>query len=392
MKRNRTILSIAGAMLAVVALGAVVMMVRASADDMLHQAARLMADARDGHAIVTMEMDTPEESASGTVEVWGRRDAGPEGEPAFRIEVLESSKPEAEGMVAVGDGTQVWIWNPGKNKVYVGTREEMEARMAELKEEFDSGDFGSPDDEPHAFHSEDMPETPEEAVDKLLEYFTAERSGSEAVAGIQANALRLIPIPEQMPEEFRANGGLVNVWLRASDNAPLAAEYTGGAVGYAKATATLLELDIGVADEVFTFEIPEGAEVVNLADLEPPPSLSEEEAAAAAGFAILSPSELPSSARLEGINEVRGAIVQRYRLPDGERFTIAQGPASAAGERGGEPGENGEVVTVRGVEGLLYSDEEGRRALLTWSQGEVTFWVGGDLTAGQALAIAESLE
>ncbi len=381
MKRSRYLVPL-GALLAVFALGAVVMMVRANADDMLHQAARLMADVQDGHAVIKMEVQMPEETSSGTVEVWGRRDAGPDGEPAFRVEVLQTSKAEAAGMVAVGDGTQVWIWNPGKNTVYVGTREEMEARKAELAEEFAQSDAERPQ-----FDEEDMPETPEEAVDKLLAYFTAERSGSEDVAGTAANMLRLIPIPEAVPEEMRANGGLLNVWLRAADNAPLAAEYTGGAVGYAKATATLLELDQGIADELFTFEIPQGAEVVKLADLEPP-DLSPEEAAAAADFDVLQPGELPAAARLAGITEVRGAIVQRYRLPDGQDFTIAQGAAGAAEA----PGENGEAVTVRGADGLLFSDDDGQRTLLTWTEGDVTFWVGGDLTADKALGIAESLQ
>ena len=377
MKRNRYLVPI-GALLAVLALGAVVMMVRASADDLLQQAARLMADAQDGHAVVEVQLDAPEKSMSGMVEVWGRRDAGPEGEPAFRVEVLESSKAEAEGMIAVGDGTQVWIWNPEKNTVYVGTREEMKAKMAEHKEEFDAADFDRPD-----FNEEDIPETPEEAVDKLLEYFTAERNGSED----GANLLRLIPIPEQMPEEFRANGGLLNIWLRSSDNAPLGVEYTGGAVGYAKATATLLELNQGIDDAVFTFEIPEGAEVKNLADMEPPASLTVEEAEKAADFDVLLPGELPASARLEDITEVRGAVVQRYRLPDGERFTIAQGPSYAADA----PGENGEPVSLRGVDGWLFSDDDGQRSLLTWSEADVTFWVAGDLTADEVIAIAESL-
>jgi outer membrane lipoprotein-sorting protein len=382
MKRNRFLLPL-GAMMALLALAAVVMLARASADDMLHQAARLLADAQTGHAIVEVQVDMPDESASGIVEIWGQRDAGPEGEPAFRMEVLQASKTEAQGIVVVGDGDQVWIWNPGKNTVYVGTREELKAKMAEHKESHDRSDFDRPD-----YSAEEWPETPEEAVDKLLEYFTAERDGSEDVAGMAASKLRLIPIPEQIPEEMRANGGLLNIWLRASDNAPLAAEYTGGAVGYAKGTATLLELDGALPEGVFTFDIPEGAEVVNLADIEPPDSLTVEEAAAVADFSVLTPADLPAEARLEDITEVRGAIVQRYRLSDGERFTIAQGAATAADA----PGENGEAVVVRGVDGLLFSDDGGQRSLLTWSEGDVTFWIGGDLTADEALAIAESLQ
>jgi outer membrane lipoprotein-sorting protein len=392
MKRNRYFIPL-GALLALFALGAVVILARASADDMLQQAARLLAGAQDGHAIVEVQIDTPQESASGKVEVWGRRDAGAEGEPAFRVEILESSKPEAIGMVAVGDGDQVWFWNPQKNTVYVGTRDELKARMAEHQGKFDPADFDHPD-----FNKDEMPQSPEEAVAKLLEYFTAERNGSEVLLGEDGSEtavekLRMIPIPEQMPEEFRANGGLLNLLLRSSDGAPLSAEYAGGAMGYAKATATLLELDVDVAPETFSFDIPHGAEVVNLADMEPPASLTVEEAAEAADFAVLSPSDLPAGARLEGINEVRGAVVQRYRLPDGKRFTIAQGPASAAEA----PGENGEQVTVRGREALLFVDDAGleeagsARSLLTWREGEETVWIGGDLTRAEALAVAESL-
>lgn len=381
MKRNRYLLPL-GALAAVLALGAVVLMVRANADDMLHQAARLLADATDGHAIVEVQIETPEKDTSGSVEVWGQRDFGPDGEPAFRLEVLESSKEEAAGMIAVGDGTQIWIYKPDENIVYVGTREELEAKMAEHEGEFEHDAYEHPE-----FNPEDRPETPEEAVDKLLEYFTAERNGSEDVAGTSANKLRLIPIPEAMPEEFRANGGLLNIWLRAGDNAPLSAEYTGGAVGYAKATTTLLELNQGIDPGTFTFEIPAGAEVKNLADLEPP-TLTAEEAAQIADFPVLSPAELPAAARLEGISEMRGAIVQRYRLPDGESFTIAQGAAGAADA----PSESGEPLTIRGVDGLLYSDDDGQRTLLTWSEGDVTFWVGGDLSADEALGVAESLQ
>ena len=384
MKRNRYILLL-GTLLAVLALGAVVVMVSANADDMLHQAARLMADAQTGHAVVELQVAMPDESASGTVEVWGQRDAGPDGEPAFRIQVLESSKPEAEGMVAVADGSQVWIWKPSEKTVYVGTHDELKAKMAEhagQEEDFEQDDFERP-----SYSKEDMPQTAEEAVDKLLEYFEAERDGSDDVAGTDAEKLRLVPIPEQMPEEFRANGGLLYLWLRSSDHAPLAAEYVGGAVGSAKVTVTSLELDEALPEGIFTFEIPEGAEVVRLADFEPPASLTTEEAASMVDFPVLSPAEMPAEARLAGINEVRGAVVQRYRLVNGASFTIAQGADGAAKT----PDVDGELVAVRGAEGTLFSNEDGRRTLLTWTEGGVTFWIGGDLTPDEVLAIAESL-
>jgi len=388
MTNNRKFIFPIGALLAVFALAAVVMIVRASADDLLQSSARLLADATEGHAVVSFEMETPEKSESGTVEVWGRKDAGPDGEPAFHVKVLESSHEEALGVEIVGDGTQVRFYRPAENTVYVGTLEELKAKMHELAEANDFQGMHGLDHDLPPYNEEDVPQTPEEAVSKLLEHFEAERAGTEIISSYSANHIRLIPIPEMMPDEFRANGGLLHLWLRVDDNAPLAAEYSDGAVGWAKITASDVQINEGVEDSDFVYEIPAGAEVVQLADLEPP-ALTPEEAAKLDAFEVLSPAKLPAAARLDDTVEVRGAVVQRYRLPDGGDFTVAQGVAGA-----GSAPENsdGELITVRGVQGMIYSDESGTRTMLTWTEGDKTIWIGGDLTEDDALEIANSLQ
>ena len=386
MTRNRKLILPLGVLLAVFALAAVVMLVRASADDLLYQSARLLADTTAGHAKLSFEFDAPEKNGRGAVEVWGRKDAGPNGEPAFRVVVLDAGEEHAQavGSIAVSNGVQAWFYRQDKNIVYVGTVEEMKARLEEgHSEELTGHDL--PD-----YSKEDMPQTAEEAVDRLLEYFKAERAGTAEINEMTANQLRLVPIPEQMPDEFRANGGLFDIWLRTDDSAPLGVEFSGAAVGSGKITASVLELYQGqddIDDSLFTFVIPAGAAVVPLADLEPP-SLSLAEAADLAEFDVLTPDYLPAAARLEGINEVRGAVVQRYRLPDGASFTIAQGAANAART---PDGVDGEAVTVNGFDGMLYQDDGGTRTLLTWSNGEVNVWIGGDLLAETAIKIANSL-
>ena len=382
MTRTRKMIPI-GLLLALVALASVVFMVRASADDMLYQSARLLSAATDGHAVLTFELNTPEQSGRGAVELWGMWNAGPNGELAFRLEVLESSLGKGAGMVAVSDGIQFWLWNPEENTVYTGTADEMSAKLAAHAGAFE-GEFAPGDFDPADYPEIDMPQTPEEAVDRMLEYFKAERAGTENVADTAANKLRLLPIAEKMPEALRANGGLLNFWLRASDAAPLGFEYTGGAVGYAKVMATRLDLNQGIDPATFTFSIPEGAEVVNVAELAPEPRALDE---AAAASPLLAPAALPDGARLLDVVEVRGAIVQRYVTADGGRFTIAQGPAGAADV----PAEGATAVTVRGVEGLLFVEESGARVLLTWTAGDASYWIGGDLTSDAALAIAASL-
>ena len=372
-----------------VAIGAFVI---PSAEDLLVQALETSQTITDGHAGLEVSVDTPEMSMSGTAEAWGRLDVGPNGEPAFRFEVLTADEAELIGTIAVSDGTQFWVWNPTENVVLTGQFEELYVRLAEEMEghEFDS-DFGPNHGwgEEGEFDEADIPENPEEAVAKLLEYFTVERAGSDAVGDTAVNTVRLIPIPEQMPEEARAAGGLLNVWLRDGDSAPVGIEYVGSALGSGVARATFLELNQGVDDAVFTFTIPEGATVIDAAEIELPDRDELEEATAVEpDFDLLAPTSLPNEATLRETTNVRGAIVEHYGLPNGRSFTIAQGRTAV----NLTPEEGGESVTVRGVPGTLYEDAENGRTLLNWSEGEIQYWIGGDLTGDEALAMAESLQ
>ena len=383
--------------LVLISVGLAAFALQPSAADLLSQSMETLHTVTDGHAIVEFEVTTPEQSGSGKVEVWGMLDAGPNGEPAFRVEVLETSLDMGAGVTAVADGSNFWLYNPDENKVLVGTYEEAATMLMEKASEhdFEGGmphEFGGEFD-PGAMDSTmgEHPQTPEEAVAKLLEYFNAERVGltSEDVAGVGAYQVRLIPIPEQMPEEVRAVGGLINVWIAAENNAPLAAEYTGGNMGSGRVGATTLEFNQGVDPAVFTFDIPADAEVKTLAEMvaEMEGKMAEMEETAVA-FEPLSPTDLPADAHLVETTSVRGTAVQRYSLPDGDSFTVAQGPAGF--DYAPEGTET--AVSVRGVDGLLFNDADGGRTLLTWSEGEMSFWIGGDLTGEQALAIAESLQ
>ena len=367
-----------------VAIGAFVI---PTAEDLLVQSLETSQTITDGHAIIEVSVDIPDNAMSGTVEAWGRMDAGPNGEPAFRVEVLTADEADLIGTIAVSDGTQFWVWNPAQNVVLTGQFEELYARLAKemAGQEFDhEGDFDHED-----FNEEDIPQTPEEAVAKVLEYFTAERAGSDVIGDTNVNTIRLIPIPEQMPEEVRAAGGLLNVWLRDGDSAPVGIEYVGSALGSGVARATFLEINQGVDDAVFTFTIPEGATVIDAADLELPNKDALEDAAAIEpDFALLSPTSLPDEATLRETTNVRGAIVERYGLPNGRSFTIAQSRTDV----NLTPAEGGESVTVRGVAGMMYTDPEDGRTLLNWSEGDIQYWIGGDLTGEEALTIAESLQ
>lgn len=407
MKTNkRTIVIVLTIILTLASVGLVAARIIPDADTLLTRSLELLETIEDGHAIVEvtaelpadlmseMGRELPLENLNGTFEIWAKKNVGPNGEPALRIEVLNAARPELIGLTAVSDGTQFWLYDPGRNAVIVGQAEDMMAimaqKMAEHEGEFeDKMPFEGQNREQYEGEMADMPETAEEAVAKGLEYFTAERNGSETIAGSDTYRLRLVPIPEKMPEEIRLAGGFVNVWLRTSDQLPLGLEYAESTFGYGKAVATLAEINTGLDNATFTFAIPEGAEIVQAADLIAAMEAMQESAQAPVDFEPLTPTDLPAGAVAQESQQIAGAAVQRFNL-DGGSFVIAQGkgfPVDAP-----EDATSTETVQVRGVDATLFTNEEGNRTLLTWQEGEMTFLIGGDLSPDQAQAIAKSLQ
>lgn len=375
MNKKRYIWLVAGGVILLAALVSAFVIMQPSAKDILTQTLEISKTIENAHAILNISADSPEEKASATVEVWGRHEE--EGPGAFRLEVIETDKEEAVGGVIVSDGETVWAYSPAEGKVFTGTAEEAKAAMEEkqpMGEEFDKEEF-------------EHPENAEEAVEKLLEYFEAQRTGTETIADANAYQLELKPIPEQMPAEYTAVGGLLNLWIDQSRSVPLAVAYTGGSMGEIRITALELEINQGVDGALFFFEIPDGVEVVGFADMKPE-SLSLDEAAASAEFDFLTPDTVPGGATLIEVFNVKGMIVQQYTLPEGGSFTVAQGQTDEAEK----PSTEEQVVEVRGVAGSLFVSEENDKVLLSWTEGEVSFYVGGNLTAEQALEIAESLK
>ena len=346
-----------------------------SAEDLLVQTLESLETITDIHAVVELDFDTPEQQASATVEAWARH--GENGPGAFRVEVLETSEDEFAGALMVSDGKTLWAYDPTENKVLIGTLEEAKKMMEE--NDFEMGDFEGRDFE--------HPENAEEAVSMLLEYFTVENKGTEVIGDETAYHLKLVPIAEQMPTEYVAVGGFVNLWIDKARNIPLAIEYAGGSLGEFNSTITSLELNTGLEDSLFTFTIPAGVEVMSFADLVPQ-SISMEEAADSAEFQILTPMEIPEGATLVDILQVQGMIIQRYTLPEGGSFTIAQGITEETLPQAPDV----ELIEVRGVTGTLVVDEDGSRVLLTWVELDLLYSIAGDLTVDQASMIAESLQ
>ena len=87
-----------------------------------------------------------------------------------------------------------------------------------------------------------------------------------------------------------------------------------------------------------------------------------------------------------------GTLVQRFTLPEGGSFTIAQGISGEDADEERTPSTEGQSVEVRGTSGNFFEAEDGGQVMLIWSEGELFYSVAGDLTLDQALAMAESLQ
>ena len=199
------------------------------------------------------------------------------------------------------------------------------------------------------------------------------------------------PLAEQMPVEFMAIGGYINLWVGEEFNLPLGLAYIGGSMGEFSASVVEYQFNTRLDTALFTFEIPADAEIVSFADMEPQ-SLTMDEAMDLEDVEFQTPTEVPAGATLVDILEVRGAIVQHYTLAEGGSFTIAQGAWDGNAMEKGEHASEAQSVDVRGTTGQLLASEEGDQVLFTWTEGDLFFTVAGDLSVEDALTIAESLK
>ena len=390
MNRNKNLWILIGSVVFIAALISGFVLMQPSAQDILVNSLENTKTIHDGHAVIQIKLDSIDKKASGTLEVWAYRNEDETG--GFRVEVLESSEAKAQGAVIVSDGDTLWAYSPSENKIFIGTPEEAKA-MLENNEYFPD-QFGEMRDHLEGETKDGEYEHPEnagEVVQKLEQYFELKTSGTEIIAGETADQVKLEPIPDQMPDEYLAVGGFINMWVSQDSFMPLAFEFTGSSLGEASITVLEYEINTGVEDIQFTFDVPQDAEVVTFADLEPQ-SLTLDEAAASADYEFLKPGDVPSGATLVDIVEVRGFLVQRYALPQGGSFSVAQGNVQEISEPGDSTAGNGRAIELRGTTGQLFESDDGSQILLTWIEGELVYSVAGDLTPEEAITVAESLQ
>jgi outer membrane lipoprotein-sorting protein len=326
-----------------------------TAEEIVAKLQEVEASTEDAHAVLEFSAMGQGMDKDLVVEVWEKKPN------KFRAEVLEANDPELAGAISVTDGQQFWAYQPSQNEVVVG-------------------EVGP--DEPSSFRGaiRDM----EDMIRQALDATDVELVGEEDVAGVATYKLELTP--REGDEMFLPAGSEVTLWVDQERWVVLQAYFSGGIVGEGQMRVRSFELNMGIADDLFQLEIPEGAKVTSAEDKRPQ-HLTLDEARAQADFPLLVPSYVPEGATLIDVLTVEEAYILHYDHSM-TSFTVIQGQPE--GVREAPPGQETEV-TVRGQTANLITDGQGN-SFLTWTENGVAMTIAGRISQDEILKVAESLQ
>jgi outer membrane lipoprotein-sorting protein len=328
-----------------------------TAEEIVAKMQETVENTDDAHAVVTVNVNVQGIEMSVTAEVWEKMPH------KFRAEVIEASQSELAGMTLVSDGQQTWYYDPARNRVMVGSMGEVETPLPQ-----------------------EMFSSLQEVIQEMLDDSNIELVGEEAVAGYEAYKLTLSP-KEDADSEFYPGDGTATLWVDKEQWIVLKATYEADTLGQGDMEVQSFELNPGLADDLFHFEVPEGVEVIDVEAQQPQP-LTLDEAMAQADFPLLVPDYVPESATLIEVFKVTDSFVLRYDHSPQVSFTIVQGPELTSPPPLGES----QAITVRGQSATVITDEAGGNTFVYWTENGVTVTVAGHISLDEALMVAESLE
>jgi outer membrane lipoprotein-sorting protein len=326
---------------------------RPTAQEIVAKLKEVEASTEDVHAILEISVQG-QENEEVVVEVWEKRPN------KFRAEVLEASDPELVGIVSVTEGHQGWAYNPSENEVVVGEPGQ---------------------DEPSS--PRDILQFADDMIQQVLDASEVKLVGEEDVAGVATYKLEFTP--KEGDESVLPVGSKAILWVDQQRWVVLQAHFIGDIFGEAWIRVRSFELNTGLADDHFHFEVPAGAQVIDIEDMQPE-HLTLDEARARAEFTLLVPTYVPEGATLIDVFAVEGVFVLYYDHAT-TSFTVRQGPSSVGETPNGQTTE----VTVRGQPGTLITDDLGN-GFLTWTEDGVVISIAGHISQDEVLRVAESMQ
>lgn len=324
-------------------------------DEIVAKMREIEASTEDAHGVVELGVENLVAEEEMVVEVWEKRPN------KTRIEVVEPGDSQYARAVMVADGEHVYVYFPEDNRVVVGKP-------------------GA--DEPSSLR--EIVQFMDEILERVLDTCDVRLVGEEDVAGTPTYKLEFTP--REGEETALPAGSTTTLWVDQERWVVLQANYSGGAMGQGWMRVRSYELNTGLDDSLFQFEIPEGAEVVEVEERHPVPLTLEE--ARAEAEVLLVPTYVPQGVTLINVFRIDGAYALHYDHGMSS-FSVMQGQWPSEGFA--PPGETSEV-TVRGQGGTLITDHALGNSYLTWTENGTTITIAGHISQDEVLKVAESLQ
>jgi outer membrane lipoprotein-sorting protein len=328
-----------------------------TADEIVAKMQETVASTQDAHAVMTASVNAQGIELTAKAEMWEKMPN------KARAVVLESSDPRYVGTTMVSDGQQAWLYEPARNLVTTGSMGEVEMPVPQ-----------------------EMLTSLQDVIQQMLDASNVELVGEEAVAGRDAYKLTLSPKEESEQQIFPGNG-TATLWVDKEQWFILKATYEGGTFGQGSMEVESFELNTGLADDLFSFQAPEGVKVIDIAAQQPEP-MTLVEVMQYPAFHVLIPEYVPEGATLISIFRSGESIILRYNHSTQVSFAIVQGPELASQPPLGEA----QNVAIRGQSATVVTDEAGGNTFLYWTENAVTVTVAGHIGLDEALKVAESLK
>jgi outer membrane lipoprotein-sorting protein len=335
-----------------------------TAEEIVAKMQETIESTTDAHAMVTANVDVQGITMSVTAEVWEKMPF------KARAVVLDASEAGYVGTTVVSDGEQAWLYEPERNTVTVGPLGEIEMPLPQ-----------------------EMLTSLQEVIQAVLDASDVELVGEEPVAGRQAYKLTMSP-KEGAELDFPPGGGIATLWVDKEQWIVLKATYEASSFGQGSLEVERFELNPGLADDLFSFEIPEGAKVIDVEAQQAVP-LTLDEARQQAGFSLLIPEYVPEGTTLIEVFRSGELFILRYDHSPVASFTVVQASETSAfpsPELLGFAVQGRTDVTVRGNPAEAIVDEAGGNTFLLWTEDGVTLSVAGHISLEEALRVAESLQ
>lgn len=302
--------------------------------------------AADIHATWELTLDVGVIQDRLVVEVWQKRP------DKLRAEVLEAASVEFRGMALVSDGAQAWLYNQSRREVMAGEPEAVKLPLVQ------------------------------DVIESIDELIRAADTGQVKLLGTEK-----ISVGETYKLEMpHPDGGQALLWISKEYWVPLRVEYTSQPVGRGTLAVRSIELNTGLPDSLFLFEVPADARVTRTSGTESQ-VLTLDEARARAGFSLLVPAYLPQGVTLTNVFQLGEAIALYYdgfvpfSIVQSRSEAIAQVPQMGTAQK----------IALRGTEATLIADETQGGIFLAWSENGVSVSIAGAISVEEALRVAESL-